>query len=109
MSGLPFGSVGNLPSLLMEGRIAEPKAQPLQTADRGNAKSFSDTLKEALKDVNTSLHAADKASQDFATGKAENLHDVMIAMEKAELQLRTLTSVRGKLVEAYQEVMKMPV
>jgi len=109
MSELGIGSVGNLGSLMLSGKIADAKAQPPVNPAGGQAKSFQETLKSALQEVNESIHGADKAAQNFASGKAESLHDVMIAMEKAELQLRTLTSVRGKMVEAYQEIMRMPV
>ncbi len=109
MGELGIGSVGSLGSLMLEGKISEPKAAPVSSGSSGQAKSFQDTLKSALSEVNESIRGADKAAQNFASGKAESLHDVMIAMEKAELQLRTLTSVRGKMVEAYQEIMRMPV
>lgn len=74
-----------------------------------SARSFMDTLKDAIGQTNESLKSADKAAQDFAAGKAQNLHDVMISMEKADVALRTVTAVRGKIVEAYQEIMRMPV
>ncbi len=71
--------------------------------------SFEDTLKATLQEVNETIQASDKAAKDFATGKAENLHDVMISMEKADVALRTVTAVRSKMVEAYNEIMRMPV
>jgi len=75
----------------------------------GSGGSFIESLKSAIGNVNESMATADKAAQKFAGGEAQNLHDIMIAMEKADLSLRTLTAVRGKIVEAYQEIMKMPV
>jgi flagellar hook-basal body complex protein FliE len=41
------------------------------------------------------------------TGKSKNLHEMMVALNKADLSLRMLTSVRNKAVEAYQEIMRM--
>ena len=41
--------------------------------------------------------------------KSENLHDLMITMEKAEMSLKTVNAVRNKMVEAYQEIMRMQV
>jgi flagellar hook-basal body complex protein FliE len=79
----------------------ETKAQPGQ-------KSFSETLVGMLHDVNQIQKEADKATTNFAQGQG-SLHGVMIAVEKAEISLRALNSVRGKLIEAYQEMMKMPV
>lgn len=73
------------------------------------AKSFSQTLNEAISGVNESMKQADEVSRKFASGEATSLHEVMIAMEKADISLRTMTAVRSKLVEAYQEIMRMQV
>lgn len=75
----------------------------------GDSKSFVDTLESVIQDTNQALKTADKASEDFAAGRAESLHSVMIAMEKADLSLRTVNAVRNKIVEAYQEIMRMQV
>jgi flagellar hook-basal body complex protein FliE len=81
-------------------------ARGTQASEGGG--SFADTLKQAMETTNEIQIQADEASKDFAAGKG-NLHETMIAMEKADVSLRTLTAVRGKLVEAYQEIMRMPV
>ncbi|NCN40417.1 flagellar hook-basal body complex protein FliE [bacterium] len=73
-----------------------------------DSKSFLETLKGALETTNDLQKGADKAANNFAAGKG-SLHETMIAMEKADLALRTITQVRGKLIEAYQEVSRMPV
>jgi flagellar hook-basal body complex protein FliE len=73
------------------------------------SEDFLNALQSAVMETNSAISASDKAATDFATGKAENLHDVMIAMEKADISLRTLTAVRGKVLEAYQEIMRMQV
>lgn len=73
------------------------------------AASFKDTLTKAIGEVNQSLEAADKVQQAFAGGKNVSLHEMMISMEKAEVSLRTVTAVRNKVVEAYQEIMRMQV
>jgi flagellar hook-basal body complex protein FliE len=49
---------------------------------------------------------ADKAIEDFATGKTRNIHETMIAVNKADLAFRLTMQVRNKIVEAYQEVMR---
>ena len=48
------------------------------------AKSFSDTLKDAIQNVNEAQKSSDKAMQSLATGKTENVADVMITAEKAD-------------------------
>ena len=77
------------------------------TSDAG--KSFADTLKDAVSSVNEMQKSSDKAMQALATGKTDNVADVMIAAEKADIALRVMVQVRNKIIDAYQEVMKMQV
>jgi flagellar hook-basal body complex protein FliE len=71
--------------------------------------SFADTLKSAIGNVNQLQKASDKAAQDLATGRTDNVADVMIATEKADIALRVMVQVRNKIIDAYQEIMKMQV
>jgi len=73
------------------------------------SKSFADTLKDAVQEVNQTQKDADVQMQKLATGKAESISDVMIAQEKADIALRLMLTVRNKIIDAYQEVMKMQV
>jgi flagellar hook-basal body complex protein FliE len=75
----------------------------------GDTKSFADTLKEAVGEVNTLQKTADVKAQDLATGKTDNIQDVMMAAEKADIALRLMVNVRNKIIDAYNEVMKMQV
>ena len=52
---------------------------------------------------------ADALAMQVATGQPVELHEAIIAMEQADLSLRMAMQVRNKLVEAYQEVMRMQV
>ena len=69
--------------------------------------SFGGTLGGLVSEVNQVQVDASDAIQRFATGGGENLHEVMIAVSKAELSFKFLMEARNKLVNAYQEVMKM--
>jgi flagellar hook-basal body complex protein FliE len=71
--------------------------------------SFSDTLNQAIGQVNSLQKASDKAAQDLSTGRTDNVADVMIASEKADIALRLMMQVRNKIIDAYQEIMKMQV
>lgn len=71
--------------------------------------SFADTLNQAIGQVNNLQKTADKASQDLATGRTDNVADVMIASEKADIAMRLMMQVRNKIIDAYQEIMKMQV
>lgn len=72
-------------------------------------KSFADTLTEAINNVNELHKASDKGIQNLATGKTDNIAEVMIASEKADIALKLMVQVRNKIIDAYQEVMKMQV
>ena len=71
--------------------------------------SFADTLKNAVHEVNKIQKESDLSMQKFVTGQHNNIHDVMIKSEKADLALRLLVQVRNKIIDAYQEIMKMQV
>lgn len=72
-------------------------------------KSFADTLTEAVGNVNQMQKEADVKAQQLATGKTTDIPDVMMSVEKADIALRLMTQVRNKMIEAYQDMMKMQV
>lgn len=71
--------------------------------------SFADSLKDAINTVDKLQKSADVQMQNLATGKSQNIHETMIAAEKAELALRLMIQVRNKVIDAYQDIMKMQV
>ena len=70
--------------------------------------SFAESLGEALRAVDAQQALADQESARLAMGGG-NLHETALALEKADLAMRVATKVRNRLVEAYQEVMRMTV
>lgn len=92
-------------------RIANhlPLAQP-RSADlvRPSSQSFGAVLEDALRGVNQSLQQADSAAEKLLTGDIE-FHDAMLITEKANLALQLTMAVRGQIMEAYQEIMRMQV
>ncbi len=80
-----------------------------QPATKEAGVSFADTLKEAVNNVNQIHLDADKKAQELATGKTDDIAGVMLASEKADLALRVMVQVRNKIIDAYQEIMKMQV
>lgn len=84
-------------------------AQEAQAAQANPTVGFSNFLEEMVAKVNENQAAADKSIQAMATGEGKGLHEVMIAVEKASISFQLLTQVRNKAVEAYQEIMRMPV
>ncbi len=75
----------------------------------GNNGSFAALLQQSLDQVNGLQHDADAAARGFALGQAPSVHGTMIAMEKADIALRLTMKIRNKVVEAYQDVMRMQV
>jgi flagellar hook-basal body complex protein FliE len=75
----------------------------------GQSGLFATLLQQSLERVDGLQHEADAAARGFALGQAPSVHEAMIAMEKADLSLRLTTKVRNKVVEAYQEIMRMQV
>lgn len=72
-------------------------------------KSFGDFFKESLNEVNNLQLKSRDASIDLAAGKVNDISQVVIASEKAGVALQLTMQVRNKVVEAYQEVMRMQV
>ncbi|MBI3581380.1 MAG: flagellar hook-basal body complex protein FliE [Nitrospinae bacterium] len=74
-----------------------------------DSKSFGSMLKESINEVNKYQLDADKAVEDLATGRNKNIHETMIAISQADLAFRMTMQVRNKVVDAYQEIMRMSV
>jgi flagellar hook-basal body complex protein FliE len=71
--------------------------------------SFGDVLKGMLDQTVDAQKQAETLTLGAASGDPVALHDVVQAVSKAELTLQTLVTVRDKAVEAYQQIMQMPV
>ena len=69
--------------------------------------SFEDVLKALVSNAENQIQEANQKSEAFAVGKEYNLHEIMIASEKADLSFRFLLQIRNKLLDAYQEIMRM--
>ena len=76
---------------------------------QGNRESFEETLKIFVKDVNSLQNQASESIEKLGTGEIKDVHQVMIAVEEANTAMEFMLEIRNKIVEAYQEVMRMPV
>ncbi|MBE7559980.1 flagellar hook-basal body complex protein FliE [bacterium] len=86
----------------------EPSGGP--TAPRAPAgPSFAEILKKSLDEVNQMQNRAGEMQVKYVTGEINNLHDVMIAVEEANLAFQATMQIRNKILEAYQELMRMQV
>jgi flagellar hook-basal body complex protein FliE len=73
------------------------------------AGAFGTWFASELGQVNATLARADNDIQKLAVGEAPSLHEVMIHLEEAKLSFQLLAQVRNRLLESYQEVMRMQV
>jgi flagellar hook-basal body complex protein FliE len=96
---LNSAALGGMPAL--EG-VAAPAMQPA-------APGFAQTLGQAVERVNEAQLDARDSLRGLATGENVDLHGSMIALEEAEIALRAMTSVRDRLIGAYEQVMNMAI
>uniref|UniRef100_A0A7C4CH39 Flagellar hook-basal body complex protein FliE n=1 Tax=Fervidobacterium thailandense TaxID=1008305 RepID=A0A7C4CH39_9BACT len=68
---------------------------------------FGKILSDALKSVNEQQKKVEKMTDDFATGRISNIHELIVEAEKASISLRLTVEVRNKIVDAYREIMRM--
>jgi flagellar hook-basal body complex protein FliE len=85
-----------------------PGANRAETAENGFA-GLLKPFQEHLSEVNKLQHDSSKLANEAALGGDVDLHDVMIASEKASVAMQLTMAIRNKLVEGYQEVMRMQV
>lgn len=81
----------------------------LEQTPKETGSDFGEMLTQAISETNQAQLDADGAVTDLATGRADNLHEVTLAMEEADISMRMLVQMRNKAVEAYQEIVRMQV
>jgi len=69
--------------------------------------SFADTLKESLTKVNDMQTEKSAMVKSFASGETQNVHELMITLQKAGLAINMTTAVRNKVLEAYRELSRL--
>ena len=77
------------------------------SASKEGTASFGEVVQRFVADTNAQQTQADHAVQKLATGQSDSIHETMLAMAKADLSFRVFVEVQSKVVEAYQEVMRM--
>lgn len=101
----------NTVSLINQMRIMAAQAQGSQVESAGSAgPSFGATFQQALGQVNNLSQQSDALKTRFEMGDSQvSLSDVMIASQKSNLAFEATMRVRNKVVQAYQDIMNMPV
>jgi flagellar hook-basal body complex protein FliE len=89
-------------------RIADPSAGLAKAVGEGNGPSFGSLLKDALGTVVEAGRKSDAQQQAMVAGKA-NIVDVVTAVSETEVAVEALVSVRDRMIQAYEEIMRMPI
>lgn len=71
--------------------------------------NFGEFLNNAVNQVNEMQLESEEYKKMLAVGELDNLHDLSIASEKANVALQVTMSIRGKIVEAYKEIMRIQI
>jgi flagellar hook-basal body complex protein FliE len=83
--------------------------QTLQTPASQPTTQFGNWFTQELDAVNTQMVNAERSVQQLASGATTNVHDTMIQLEQARLSFQLAMQVRSRILEAYQEIMRMQV
>lgn len=87
-----------------------PEIRVPQKPQRGvEGPSFGEVLKDAITAVNEVQKQSDLQIQKLMSGESQDLHETLIAVQKADLTFQTMMQVRNKILQAYTEIMRMPV
>ena len=91
---------------LLNGKTPLAETLPAQENGKGD---FGAHLNKALGEVNELQQKADQAIQQLVGEGKGDLQETMVALEKADVSFRLMMQIRNKVLEAYQEIMRMQV
>jgi flagellar hook-basal body complex protein FliE len=77
---------------------------PVSAAGTGQ---FSQVISQLIDDANTQQLQSNQAVEQFAAGRTDNIHEVVLTAAKADLSFRLVLEIRNRLIESYQEIMRM--
>lgn len=100
MAGMTVSAANNIANLQENTNIT--KITPF-----GAQQSFTSMLKDSINSVNNAEIQSDALTKKMANGENVDLHTVMIASQKASISIAATLEIRNKVVEAYQEIMRM--
>ncbi len=100
MSIAPINASSQIPSALAMNRVA---------AGSDAGQTFGQTVSRLIGQVNDLQVLADGEIQELANGRTDNLHGVVLAVAQADLSFHMLLEIRNRLIDTYQELMRMQV
>jgi len=98
-----IGQVSRLVPGLQQGIEGKGNSEPKPSEGK-----FTDVLGDLLQSVNSMHQESAKAQELLATGEAADLHQVMIAVEKAGITTDLFLEIRNRLLDGYEQLIKMP-
>lgn len=108
-------TLGNADARDWAKKVGNELQQPFETGKsselgqtEGN-KTFGELLQDSLAKVNGLQNEADVAMQRLASGESRDMHETLLAVEKAEIAFKTMNQVRSKVIDAYKEIMRMQI
>ena len=105
----PIAPIGAMSPEQVRGLFPTDLVPEPSLAKPGASSPFSQLVSEGLAQVNEKLLAGQADLQRLATGDVQNVHQVMIQLEESRLSFQLMMQVRGRLLEAYQDIMKMQI
>lgn len=99
----------NYTPLYIDNKVSGNSSATDGSSAAGGKSTFSQMLNQKLEETNALQKEADRLTEGFLTGEPVEIHQMLIAMEKADLALRETTEIRNKLVDAYKELEKMQI
>ena len=105
MATSPLGGIASIGKTVASTRLGKA---PAPTAGEGVSDTFGQSLMNLVENVEQSGADANQAVSNMLD-KSGDVHDAMIALQRAEMTLQLTVQIRNKLVQAYQDVMRMPV
>lgn len=88
--------------------LAPAVRTPNAAAPAPGEASFGDMLKQALQDVSEAQAQSEGEARNLMTGQGADMHSAILAVQKADVSFQMMMAVRSKLIDAYREVMRMP-
>ncbi len=86
-----------------------PTPEIATPATRETGGLFASLMNQGMSEVSQQHTQANQALEDLAFGRSDNMHQAMLRIAQADLSFRFLLEVRNKLIDAYQEIMRMQV
>jgi flagellar hook-basal body complex protein FliE len=84
-----------------------PVTKEVTGADASGGALFEDLLKNVVGNANESIQKAETAGKEFAAGTVDDIHGTMLALSKADIELRLVGNIRNKVVDAFYELWRM--